>query len=270
MRIEIRKNNNLVLYSLLFLQLIFSNNFFAQSNYNFKTFANEFKSYTNQPGNWDRNDILTVLGAAGLTYGTMYFDASIREFVLKNNKYKNSFSAEFGRVWGEPLSTLAIGGSFYLHGIAMGNNVNKKIGFEIGESAFYTSIITLILKFSFGRERPRENSDPFSFYPFSFKDDNFTSLSSGHTALAFSLSTVLSKNVSNNYLKIIAFAPAVMTALSRIYQNHHWTSDVLLGAIIGYTVADFTYKLHGDKSNSDSRNELPQMPVNLFNFKIAL
>ena len=128
----------------------------------------------------------------------------------------------------------------------------------------------MLFKYSFGRERPRENSDPFSFHPFSFQSDNFLSINSGHTALAFSLSTVLAKNTSNDFLKIVLFAPAFMTAFSRVYQNHHWTSDVLLGGIIGYSVAEFVTRLHKSQKIDDGGIEVPQPPINLIDFRIPL
>jgi membrane-associated phospholipid phosphatase len=255
-------------FALIVILLLSSNQIYGQFKYNFKTLTNDFEDVVRQPNNWDKNDWLTIFGIAGLTYGTMHIDKFVRETVLNNHDYKNTIPIEFGRIWGEPLSTLAIGGSFYLHALATDNNANKKLGFEIGESALYTSLITMLFKYGFGRERPRENSDPFSFHPFSFRDDFFLSLSSGHTALAFSLSTVLAENTSNNYLKVVLFVPAFMTAFSRVYQNHHWTSDVLLGGIIGYSVAEFVTRLHKSKKNDDEGIIVPQTTVNLFDFRI--
>ena len=264
--------NTSLLWNILFLLFFFniSQNLNAQYRFNFSTLKDDFSEVVKQPTNWDKNDWLTIMGVAGLTYGTMYLDADIRELVLNNNSYRNTIPVEFGRIWGEPLSTLAIAGSFYVHGIANENNANKKLGFEIAEAALYTSLVTVLLKYSFGRERPRKNPDPFSFHPFSFKDDFFLSLSSGHTALAFSLSTVLAEHTTNNYLKVVAFIPAFMTAFSRVYQNHHWASDVLLGGIIGYSVAEFVTRLHNSKSSQNNLDMVPQNSIPLFDFRIPL
>lgn len=262
-----------ILKKSLFLFLIViltSENVSAQYKYNFKNFTSDSEKFINQPAKWESSDWLKLVGAVGLTYGAMHIDSFIRTSVLKNNEYKNSIPIEFGRIWGEPYATLAIGSGFYIHGLATENNANKKIGFEIAESAFFTSIITLLLKYGLGRERPRENGDPFSFHPFSFNSDNFLSLNSGHTALAFSLSTVLAKNTENNYLKAIFYFPAIMTAFSRVYQNHHWTSDVILGGIIGFSMAEFVTKLHKSKSALDKTNLPLQNPINLIDLKIPL
>lgn len=259
--------NSLLSILFLILLVLLSEISFCQSKYNFKTLSNDFEEIVKQPGNWDSNDLLTIAGVAGLTYGSMYLDSIVRDAVLKNQQYRNSITVEFGRIWGEPWLTAALGAGFYLHGLAAENTANKKIGFEIGESALYTGLLTLFLKYSFGRERPRENNDPFSFSPFSFRNDNFLSINSGHTAIAFSLSTVLAKNTSNDYLKAVIYLPAFLTAFSRVYQNHHWTSDVILGGIVGYTIAEFVTGLH--KTDKTSEGSEFSKPIPILNYKIS-
>lgn len=258
---------NLLCGILIFLN---TNTVISQTKYNLETFSDDAKSFLKQPSNWESEDILIIAGSAGLTFATMYIDEYVREQVLKNDQYRNTIPVEFGRIWGEPLATLFIGGSIYFHGLATNNSANKKIGFEIGESAFFTSIVTAFLKYSFGRERPRENGDAFSFHPFSFQNANFLSLNSGHTALAFSLSTVLAHNTSNSYLKALFYLPAFMTAFSRVYQNHHWTSDVILGGIIGFSIAEFVTSLHKKESSSGKKQVLPEKPMNLIHLKFPL
>ena len=39
-----------------------------------------------------------------------------------------------------------------------------------------------------------------------------------------------------------AYIYAGCMSLSRIYEDAHWTSDVLLGALVGYTVARMTLR----------------------------
>ncbi len=226
------------------LQIIFSSTITAQNKYDIKQFLSESGTIIKQPLNWERNDWFIFAGIAGLTYGTMFVDKDIKFKLNDNQKYANSFPIQFGKYWGEPVPTLTIGLGLYGYGYLSDDVTAKKIGYEIGQSAFWSGVITQIFKFGFGRERPRHSDDPFSFHPFSFKDDNFLALNSGHTALAFSLSTVLAANTDKTYLKIIAFTPAFLTAFSRVYHNEHWTSDVILGAVVGYAVGSFVSNLH--------------------------
>ncbi len=252
------------------LQFSFLSNSSAQNKYNIKQFGNEFGTVATQPTNWSTNELLTILGIAGLTYGTMYIDEHIKFELQNNQKYAKSFPIKFGKFWGEAYATLAIGGGLYGYGLLADNTKSKKIGYEVGQSAFFTGLITVAFKYAFGRERPRHNDNPFSFKPFSFRNSDYMSINSGHTALAFSLSTVLAANTENTYLKIISFIPAVLTAAARVYQNQHWTSDVLLGGIIGYSVGRLVTNLHSDVQLNTAIIGTNRVETNLFAIRIPL
>jgi membrane-associated phospholipid phosphatase len=133
------------------------------------------------------------------------------------------------------------------------NRSTGKVGFEIAQAALYSGGITSILKFALGRARPYTDEGSTKYQPFTLWDDGFHSFPSGHTTLAFALSTVLSRNADSRVLKVLAFVPAAMTAFSRVYQDYHWTSDCLVSAVIGYVVATWVVDLHESK----------EMPVHL-------
>jgi membrane-associated phospholipid phosphatase len=168
---------------------------------------------------------------------------------MKDRSAYNSVPVKFGKLWGETYSTAAFAGVFGLHGLLTGNNSTKKVGFEIVQAALYSGGITTILKAAIGRARPYTDEGAGNYQPFTILDDGFHSLPSGHTTLAFALSTVLSRNADSKTLKVLAFAPAALTAFSRIYQDYHWASDCLLGAVIGYVVATWVVDIHDDKES---------------------
>ena len=64
-------------------------------------------------------------------------------------------------------------------------------------------------------------------------------------------------------LKIVAFIPAFLTAISRVYQNYHWTSDVFLGAMIGYFTGKFITDLHKETELSGQINHAPILSLKL-------
>ena len=53
-------------------------------------------------------------------------------------------------------------------------------------------------------------------------------------------------------MKWLAYLPAVLTAFSRVYQDDHWTSDVFLGAAIGYFVGTWVHNQHDENDYSVS------------------
>lgn len=221
----------------------------AQNSLSFKQFGDETADFIKQPTRWDGNDWLK-LGLAGAgTFLVMQFDQPVRDGVMKDRSYYDSAPIRFGKFWGETYSTAVFAGAFGLHGMLTNNNSTKKVGFEIAQAALYSGGITTILKLALGRARPYTNEGSTKYLPFTIMDDGFHSLPSGHCTLAFALSTVLSRNVDSRALKALVFVPAALTAFSRIYQDYHWASDCVLGAVIGYVVATWVVDLHDSKDS---------------------
>lgn len=234
------------LVSLLVL-IISESSLFAQSKYDFSQFGHETADFIKQPSKWDGNDWLRlgVMGAGSfLLIETV--DQPARDLALKDRSYFYSVPIEAGRMWGELYSPVVLFAGFAAHSLITKNTSTRKVAYEIGQASLYTGAITLILKTVIGRARPYMNEGTSSFHPFSFRDD-YHSFSGGHTATAFVLSTVLSRNAGPTWLKIIAYLPAVFTPISRVYQDQHWMSDNFFGGALGYFVATWIVDTHEKK-----------------------
>jgi membrane-associated phospholipid phosphatase len=234
----------------------------AQNEYNFKQFANEAENYYSAPLHWNKNDFLTFGIITATTFTAMQFDDLIKNETAKINSERKNWLMEAGRYWGEPIPSFILSGALLIHGISNNNETTKKIGFEIGQSFFYSVSVTSGLKIIIGRSRPYTGNLSTVYSPFSFGNDNL-SLPSGHTTVAFSLSSVLAANTNNDGLKILAFIPAILTATSRVYQNYHWTSDVVLGAAIGYFTGKFVTDLHKQNEKNPNLDNIPLISFSL-------
>jgi membrane-associated phospholipid phosphatase len=251
----------------LLLIFIFVSSSFEQQKYNFSQFGNETWGFFKQPAKWEVNDWLNIGLISAGTFLTMEtIDQPIRHAVLKDQRYYKSIPIEFGRIWGELYSPIVLFGGFALYSLMSHDIETKKIAYEIGQASIYTGVIIYILKLSIGRTRPYVGEGKTSFHPFSsFLNRNYHSLPGGHTAAAFVLSTVLSRNANPVWLKVIAYVPAVLTFASRIYQDQHWTSDDFLGAAIGCFIATWVVDQH---ENNESVVEMSSIyPIS---FRIAL
>lgn len=246
-----RKTNRVLIFILIFPIILF-----PQNKYDWNQFGNETGEYYSAPFNWDKNDILTFGLIAIADIGLMQFDDSIKDQFLKINSNQNNWLMEAGRYWGEPVPSIALSGILLIHGYATDDETTKKLGFEIGQSFLYSVSVTSGLKIILGRARPNTGLPSTSYSPFSFSNSNW-SHPSGHTTIAFSLSTVLAANTDSDALKVLAFIPAVLTATSRMYQNHHWASDVFLGAVIGYFTGKFVTDLHNQNEVTPYINSTP-------------
>jgi membrane-associated phospholipid phosphatase len=154
-------------------------------------------------------------------------------------------------VWGELYMPVLLFSGFAAHSLLADDIGTRKIAYEIGQASIYAAVATQLLKISIGRARPYVGTGSKDFHPFttfSFKLD-YQSLPGGHNAVAFVLSTVLSRNAKPVWLKIVAYVPAVLTFTSRVYQDKHWTSDDFLGAALGYFIADWVVDLHERKES---------------------
>jgi membrane-associated phospholipid phosphatase len=236
--------------SSLLLLLLCESSFFAQNNYNFSQFGNETWSFIKQPTKWEGSDWLKLGLISAGTFLVMQADQPIRDAVLKDQRYYKSVPIEFGRMWGEFYTQMLLFGSFTVHSLLTDDIRTKKIAYEIGQASLYASAISNLLKVAFGRARPYMKEGKTSFHPFStLINVDQKSLPSGHCTLAFALSTVLSRNVKPIWLKGIAYLPAVLTFISRVYQDEHWTSDDFFGAVVGYSVATWILDHHEQGEN---------------------
>jgi membrane-associated phospholipid phosphatase len=234
-------------------------------SYTFSQFGRETLAFVKQPTRWDAGDWLKlgVIGAG--TFAIMETaDQPIRDAMLKDQRYAKSYPIEAGRIWGELYSPIALFSGFAIHSLITGDMKTRKIGYEIGQASLYAGAVTYLLKAAIGRARPYTGEGNTSFHPFAslLKQDSH-SLPSGHNAVAFVLSTVLSRNVNALWLKILAYVPAALTFISRVYQDRHWTSDDFLGAAVGYSIATWVVDQHEQASSSSDPVSMSPLSITI-------
>ena len=246
------------------LPLLFVSSLHSQNRYNFAQFKDETIDFLKQPSKWEGNDWLK-LGLVGAgTFLVMQTDQPIRDAVMKDRSYNQSVPVKFGKLWGETYSTAVAAGVFGLHGVLTDNNSSKKIGFEIAQAALYAGGITTVLKAAIGRARPYTDKGAWTYLPFSILDDGYHSFPSGHTTLAFALSTVLARNTDSGTLKVLLYIPAALTVFSRIYQDYHWASDCVLGAAIGYAAATWVVNVHAEKDGPVKISSIYPLTIRIY------
>lgn len=219
--------------------------------YTFSQFGNETWSFIKQPTKWNGSDYLKIgLISAGTILIMETADQPIRKAVLKDQRYYKSVPIEFGRMWGEIYSPFVLFGGFAGYSLLTGDIGTRKIAYELGQASLYAGAVDYLLKLAIGRARPYMDEGNTSFHPFSslFGQD-YHSLPGGHNTAAFALSTVLSRNAKPVWLKGLAYVPAVLTFISRVYQDQHWTSDDFLGAALGYVIATWVVDQHEQGDN---------------------
>lgn len=132
-----------------------------------------------------------------------------------------------------------VAGGLYVGGRLADDRRTASLGLHMGEAMVAADATVLLLKWSVGRARPYASpDDPFDFDPFAGGEAR-ASLPSGHTATAFAAASALTAEMGRWWpdrrvpIGLALYGAATLAGASRIYDDRHWTSDVVLGAAIG-------------------------------------
>jgi membrane-associated phospholipid phosphatase len=225
-----------------------------RNKYDFLEFATETWGLIKQPTKWDGGDYLKIgmLGAG--TFLLMQADEPIRNSLNHNTTYAKSYPILFGNMWGEIYFTELLFAGFSVYALYNGDNTAHKIAFEIAQAACYTFYVNGPLKFIIGRARPYLNQGNQTYVPFSnYSNPDHQSMPGGHTGITLALTTILSRNAKPTWLKILAYVPAALSMIGRVYLDKHWTSDVFFGGAVGYFTATWVVDQH-EKPVENNRN----------------
>jgi membrane-associated phospholipid phosphatase len=106
---------------------------------------------------------------------------------------------------------------------------------RIGGGLLAAGVVNGALKYGLGRERPSMTDQPFELRPFN-RENAWQSFPSGHATVAFSLATGIAAEARRPWVSVAAYTGAGLVAWSRVYDDKHWTSDVVGGALLGVGV----------------------------------
>jgi membrane-associated phospholipid phosphatase len=229
----------------LFAQNPASQDSVQRNKYNFSQFGNETWNFIKQPTKWDGSDWLKIGLLGGGTFLVMQLDKPIRNLIDTDRKYAKSYPIEFGNMWGEIYFTELLFAGFSVYALYNGDKTAHKIAFEIAQATCYTFLVNGSLKFIIGRARPYLQEGNQTYVPFSeYSNPDHQSIPGGHTGITMALTTILSRNAKPLWLKILAYVPAGLSMIGRVYLDKHWTSDVFLGGAIGYLTATWVVDQH--------------------------
>lgn len=208
----------------------------------FKTYfillGSDFKQQITSPLHFDAKGWTNVGALALATGGLMLFDEPIQKMALKQRQYKSvvnisKYVTNTGGLY-EAYTLAALGA----YGFIFKNEKIKTTTYLATQSYITAGSIETFVKFLTGRQRPsfdnpnEVEAEPRFHGPFKGISSSFPS---GHTTVAFAVATVYAKEYANKPLiPIVSYTAATLIGLSRISENKHWASDVLVGGVLGY------------------------------------
>jgi membrane-associated phospholipid phosphatase len=217
---------------------------------NFKTYfillGSDMKQAFTKPFHLKKRDWGYLAIGAGTFAALTLVDKPIQQRALRwrteNGTVRNISSqvTEFGGLY-EGYTLAAIG----LYGIVFKKRKMQTTALLATQAYIVGATVMQTVKYVTGRTRPSYYSPntiatPTFLGPFNEMRDYrgrriSSSFPSGHTTVAFAAATVFAREYSDRkWVPIVAYTAASLVGISRVTENKHWTSDVVIGAALGY------------------------------------
>jgi hypothetical protein len=164
----------------------------------------------------------SVAVTAGVVGATLLLDDELSRIAQRNDSSALDSIAKNVETFGGGGSDKVIAG-FALYGVVAKNDRARAVAFDaIVSSVIASKAITPALKELTGRERPNGGDASFP---------------SNHATQAFAVASVIAGHYpEKRWVRWVAYGIANGVALSRVYHDAHYTTDVLAGAAIGALV----------------------------------
>jgi membrane-associated phospholipid phosphatase len=213
-----------------------------------KDVVHETGAIASSAARWDRSD-WGEAGAVVAVGGGLYAGADVwaQHAALRNRSRVADGFADVGRGFGDGLYTVPALGLAYGAGELSHDKRLRRASLDAVESLAIAGLFVTGTKVVAGRNRPNVGVGRGDWDGPSSGNSRY-SFPSGHAADAFSVATIFATEYGDvPGVAPGAYALAALTALSRVYNNQHWASDVFFGGALGYFTAKAVARAHAGK-----------------------
>jgi len=137
-------------------------------------------------------------------------------------------------------SMAAAAGGAFVWGHITKNERLRETGFLSGEAAVNALAVSQVFKFTTQRPRPLVGDGKGTF----FQGGN--SFPSDHSALAWSVASVVAHEYPGPLTKFLAYGMATAVTMTRVTSKEHFTSDAVVGSLLGWYFGRQVYRSHHD------------------------
>jgi membrane-associated phospholipid phosphatase len=162
---------------------------------------------------------------------------------------------EFGTVaWANIFSV-----GLYGAGLFTGTDDVRITGRVLFEALSFSGVVIIATRYLFGRTRPRWTGDHWEFKGFqpAYRAQSFPS---GHAAVAFVLSTVLSERINTTWARVGLHTMAVLCCYVQVATHRHWLSDAVVGGALGVGTSLYVLGREEGGGGADNRTKLSIYP----------
>ena len=211
------------------------------------------------PLHWEGSDfgkLGLVTAGAGLSLYLLDDHMEDRAEKLRDNEF--SHLSEKVRYLGDGLVLVPLMGAAYAYGGLAGKGRLQNAALVGLESYLISGALVAAVKYSVHRPRPKTDPSFHSVSEQGFFSGSDVSFPSGHSAAAFSTARTAAWYFGDSgAAPYISYGLASLVAWSRVNDNEHWVSDVVVGGAAGYFVADKVIKLNEARAGGTTYALLP-------------
>ena len=197
------------------------------------------------PLRWRGRQWATAAAVSGLTILAYSQDDVIMEAFQRNRTegLDNTAKYFFDPV-GKAGVLISVAGGIYLYGAIAKKPRAVRAGLTGVKAIALTAVFTYAFKFTAQRHRPTADEPPDPrIWEGPFAGYSHHSFPSGHSSLIFAMAAVLSSEYKDKlWVALTSYSIAGLTAISRVYENKHWASDVIFGSALGFFIGKFVHK----------------------------
>lgn len=224
-----------------------------------KSYWNSGLTVLGQPLHYDWKDWTVFGGVAAATTLAFIYDDEIYNFINKNI-YDNNINtaSKFTNVFGEELFILpCIAGTYAISAINKDCRL-RNMSLAVLQSFVYAEVASAGLKVLTCRLRPgdvngQRTADNGEMWLGPFATFESTSFPSGHAMRSFAVATTVAGFYpEKTWVGIVSYSMATLCSLGRVASNEHWTSDVIVGAALGYFIGRGVVKFNNKIGNISS------------------
>lgn len=238
---------------IIIISVVFLNTIYSQDRY--ESFSTWVKSVPEYGFNGMKNSVtqksnLLILGTVGIGALLAYqIDNQVQDYTQREGLLPNRVS-QFGDLYGGIWSAWLLPVSIIITSKATDESNRKMLEkLEFAASTLIANgVTTIILKELIGRERPNSSSN--------------RSMPSGHTSHSFAVAAVVNE-LYGHKVGTAAYLIAGLVAISRINDNDHYLSDVIVGAGLGTLIG------RGFARTFQEKKYVPNMTISGKGFNIT-
>lgn len=213
-----------------------------------------------RPLSWQKKEWLQFAAVGAATAAATFIDEPMDVFFNKHETPFFNKLASVGDFLGQPEYNFPFYTAMWGSGIIFRNDWLRNTGAMVFASYTISGLVQTISKEATGRARPSAEEGNMSFKP--FEGGKYHSFPSGHGMLSISTAWVLARQTEFVPLKVVFFSMPVVVSWSRLYDNAHWFSDIILGTALGIASAETVLKYYPKiQANNGSHKGLVVLPT---------